>query len=69
MGTWHLLLHRNWFIFRIKVIGENIHKQCVKKATKYFTINVLVCKANSTKWWMAVTWQILPKRMGETKHG
>ena len=57
MGIWHLWLHRNSFIFHIKVIDESIHKQYIKKAAKYFSINVLACKANWTKQWMAVTWQ------------
>ena len=57
MGIWHLWLHRNSFIFHFKVIDESIHKQCIKKAAKYFSINVLTCKANLTKQWMAVTWQ------------
>ena len=70
MGIWYLGLHRN-FIFRIRVIDESIYKQCILKAAKYFTINVLVCKANSTKLWMVITWQPPPpkKRIGETKRG
>ena len=60
MGIWYLGLHRNSFIFRIRVIDESIYKQCILKAAKYFTINVLVFKANSTKLWLVITWQHPP---------
>lgn len=60
MVIWKLSLPINVFIFRIGVIDESFHKQCLKKVAEFFSI-ATDGKNRSVKQWMVVSWQKHPR--------